>query len=165
MSEWTRSPSKRTTEYGFVYYGGACRDHYPNFRTYDQGGGHTIFTLQKPALIAYLDAQVKFARETGWSKERIGRSHHAIDGKKYLEGRPIGVLVGTNRTCSTQAQLYASDPGRYADPKYTGHTRGIAVDVSQNQDDLAEANAALIRAGWVRARPDEPWHFSYGYAV
>jgi len=165
MSEWTRLPTKRKTEYGFVYYGGACRDRYPNFRTYDQGGGHTVFTLQKPALLAYLEAQVKFAKASGWTQARIERNQKAIDGKKYPEGRPIGVLAGSNRTCSTQAQLYKSDPNRYANPTYTGHTRGIAVDVSQAQDDLAEANRCLLSAGWKRARSDEPWHFSYGFTV
>lgn len=165
MSEWTRSPSKRKTEYGFVYYGGACRDDYPNFRTYDQGGGHTIVTLQKPALLALLEAQVKFARLSGWSKERIQRNQHAIDGKKYPEGRPIAVLVGTNRSCSTQTRLYQEDSSRYAAPQFTGHTRGIAIDVNQEQDDLGDANDALFSAGWRRVRADEGWHWSYGYLV
>ena len=165
MSEWTLAPSKRRTEYGYVYYGGACRDDYPNFRTYDQGGGNTVVTLQKPALLALLEAQVKLARSLDWSKARIQRNQKAVDGKKYPEGRPILVLPGTNRTCATQAQLYRSDPGRYADPKYTGHCRGIAVDVRQDQDDLAEANKALASAGWKRVRTDESWHWSYGFVV
>jgi len=165
MSEWTRTPTKRKTEYGYIYYGGACRDDYPNFRTYDQGGGNTIVTLQKPALLALLEAQVKFARASGWSKARIQRNQKAIDGKKYPEGRPIKVLPGTNRTCSTQAALYRSDSNRYADPRYTGHTRGIAIDVRQDQDDLGKANDALASAGWKRARADEPWHWSYGFVI
>jgi hypothetical protein len=165
MSEWTPAPSKRKTEYGYVYYGGSCRDDYPNFRTYDQGGGNTVVTLQKPALLALLEAQVKLARALGWSKARIARENKAVDGKKYPEGRPIEVLPGTNRTCATQAALYRSDSSRYADPRYTGHTRGIAIDVDQRQPNLSKVNAALAAAGWRRARSDEPWHFSYGYAV
>jgi hypothetical protein len=165
MSEWTRTPTKRKTEYGYIYYGGVCRDDYPNFRTYDQGGGNTIVTLQKPALLALLEAQVKFARASGWSKERIQRNQKAIDGKKYPEGRPIRVLPGTNRTCATQKALYADDPDRYADPKITGHTRGIAIDAAQDQADLDDANDALASAGWKRVRLDEGWHWSYGFVV
>jgi len=165
MSEWTRTPSKRKTEYGFIYYGGACRDDYPNFRVYDQGGGNTIVTLQKPALIALLEAQVKLARALGWSKARIQGNQKAIDGKKYPAGRPIKVLPGTNRTCETQAALFKSDSSRYADPDITGHTRGIAIDVDQSQPNLGKVNAALASAGWKRVRSDEPWHWSYGFVI
>jgi len=166
MSEWTRTPSKRKTEYGFIYYGGACRDDYPNFRVYDQGGGNTIVTLQKPALIALLEAQVKLARALGWSKARIQGNQKAIDGKKYPEGRPIEVLPGTNRTCETQAALFKSDSSRYADPRYTGHTRGLAIDRSNDQPNLVIVDRCLAAEGWNKVRPDdEPWHLSYFLSI
>jgi hypothetical protein len=87
-----------------------------------------------------------------WSKERLEREP---------EGRPILVLAGTNRTCATQWRLYRENSKRYAHPNSTGHTRGIAIDVSQAQTNLTIIDRALLAEGWHRARPDEPWHFSY----
>lgn len=162
---WTPVDRAIKTPYGVIHYGGACRDDYPNMVTYDQGGGHAIFTLQRPAMRAWLDAQIRFARSQGWSKRRIENSKTRIGGKVYTEGMPIAVLVGTNRTCATQARLYRSDPGRYADPRYTGHTRGLAVDVSQDQDHLAEIRVALRAMGWEQARSDEPWHYSFHESI
>lgn len=158
MSEWTVLPRKVRTPNGVIHYGGPCRDDYRNMRTYDQGGGNTILTLQGPAMEAFKDAEVYYAKALGWSSQRILSN----DGL----GRAIQVLPGTNRSCSTQARLYADDPSRYASPNVTGHTRGLAIDVSQAQPNLAKVNAALLKAGWTRTRPtEEPWHFSYGVTI
>lgn len=156
MSDWTPLERPVRTPTGVIYYGGACKDDYKNMKVYDQGGGHTIVVLQGPALRGFKAAQALYAKATGWTKKRLERNP---------DGRPIIILAGSKRTCATQAALYRKDPHRYADPKLTGHTRGIAIDVDQSQPNLAKVNAALAKAGWTRARSDEPWHWSYGVTV
>lgn len=147
------------TPYGVIHYGPlACRDDYPNLVTYDQGGGSTILTLQRAAMRAFWAAEVRYAKRIGWSAKRIKRN----GGR----GRAIAVIPGTNRSCATQWRLYRSDPHRYAHPNTTGHTRGIAIDVSQAQPNLAIINGALRAEGWTQTRPsDEPWHWSFGVTV
>lgn len=145
------------TPFGVIHYKPtACRDDYPNMVTYDQGAGHTSLTLQRAAMRAFWAAQVRYARSCGWSKARLRRNP---------KGRPIYVLPGTNRTCATQARLYRSDPDRYAHPNVTGHTRGIAIDVSQAQPNLVKVDRALRAEGWTQVRSDEPWHWSFGVTV
>jgi hypothetical protein len=103
---------------------------------------------------AFKAAEVRYAKRSGWTKRRIANQG----------GKPIKVLPGTNRSCSTQARLYKSDPNRYADPKITGHTRGLAIDVDQSQgsSNLKLIHYNLLAEGWVQVRPDdEPWHYSY----
>lgn len=149
MSDWTRTERKIQTKYGIIYYGGPCRDHYPNFEIYNQEGNHTILTLQRPAMKAFKAAEQRYQAKTN---------------EKHL----ILVLPGTNRLCSTQAALYKSDPNRYADPKYTGHTRGLAIDIDQRQGltNLRMIYTALLNEGWKKARPtDEPWHLSYWVTI
>jgi len=146
------------TPYGVIHYGGECRDDYPNFVTYDQGGGHTILTLQRPAMRAFWAAEIRLATRLGWSDTRIEEN----DG----HGRAIYVLSGTNRTCATQYRLWKSDPDRYASPNSTGHTRGLCLDVSQVQPNLDLIRRALMNEGWKQVRPgDEPWHFSYWITI
>lgn len=146
------------TAYGVIHYGPEqCRDDYPNFVVYDQGGSSVVLTLQRPAMEAFQAAEVRVAKRLGWSDERIKKNHG--------HGRAISVLAGTNRTCATQARLYASDSNRYAAPNSTGHTRGIAIDVNQAQEHLDLINTALYAEGWRRARPGEPWHWSFGPIV
>ena len=146
------------TPYGVIHYRPeACTDTYPNFLTYDQGGGNTVLVLQAAAMRAFWAAQVRYAKACGWTAARLEREP---------KGRPINVLPGTNRTCETQWRLYRSDPDRYAHPDTTGHTRGIAIDVDQSQPNLAKINRALSAEGWEQVRPtDEPWHFSRGPVV
>lgn len=147
------------TPYGVIHYTPlTCKDDYPNMVTYDQGGGNTVITLQRAAMRAFWAAEIRYAKRLGWSDKRIEEN----DG----HGRAILVLPGTNRTCATQWRLWRSDPNRYAHPNVTGHTRGIALDVSQAQPNLDMVNRALFAEGWKRVRPDdEPWHFSYGVEV
>lgn len=147
------------TPTGPIRYGGPCRDDYPNMETYDQGGGNTVLTLQRPAMRAFMDAQQRYAKASHWTKRRR---------EKNPSGKAIKVLPGTNRTCSTQTALYNSDPNRYAKPEITGHTRGLAIDVDQSQGWLAlrRIHRALTAAGWTQTRPDdEPWHYSYGVTI
>lgn len=143
MGDWTPSQRSIKTPYGVIYYGGPCNDHYPNFERYDQGGGHDIFFLQRPAMKAFKAAEERYRKKT--------------NPQKF-----INVLAGTNRSCALQTALYRSDSSRYAPPQYTGHTRGLAIDVNQNQGNLKMIYTALLNEGWKKARPDdEPWHLSY----
>lgn len=156
MSDWTSSERRIKTANGYIYYGGPCRDNYHNLERYDQGGGHTIFELQRPAMKAFKAAQVRLAKRNGWSKKRI---------ENNPDGMEIVVLAGTNRSCATQTALYRSDSSRYAPPQYTGHTRGLAVDLDQRQDHLADIHSCLLAEGWHYARSDEPWHTSYWVSI
>lgn len=164
MTGWTPTERTYNTPYGQIRYGGACRDDYPNMVTYDASprGSGLVLTLQRPAMRALLAAQVRYAKRSGWTKARIEKSKIRIGGKTYLEGKPIIMTVGTNRTCATQTALYKSDPQRYAAPQYTGHTRGLALDVSTSQPNQVVIHQCLNLEGWNKARPDdEPWHESY----
>src|SRR5262245_39900032 len=158
LGDWTTKPRTIKTPYGPIYYGGACRDNYRNFVRYDAEpkGSGLILVLQAPAMRAFKAAQVRFAKRSGWTRQRIA---------KHPDGRPIILLPGTNRTCATQAALYRSDSDRYADPKYTGHTRGLAIDISQAQGSLSTINTCLRQEGWEFARSDEAWHASYFVSI
>ena len=154
MSEWTPQERKIKTPNGIIFYGGPCKDDYENMEVYDQPpeGQGLILKLQSPAMTAFKAAEVRFGEQTG----------------RPAKWRPILVLPGTNRTCSTQRTLRARDPGRYADPDVTGHTRGLAIDVSQAQPrvNLDIIHECLTAEGWERVRPDdEPWHYSFGVMI
>ncbi len=131
------------TPYGVIHYGGPCKDDYANMRLYDQPppGGSPV-KLQGPAVRAFKAAEVRYGKRTN-------RKWRAI------------ALTGSWRSCDYQAQLYRRDPNRYASPTGTLHTRGLAIDVSQAQPNLAIIDAVLKAEGWKKARPDEPWHYSY----
>jgi hypothetical protein len=158
MGDWTPNARDIHTPNGVIHYGGACRDDYPNMVVYDQGGGNTVIELQAPAMRAFKDAEA-------WVWDRL----HPILRRRGKKGRDlIPVLPGTNRTCTTQTRLHNEDSSRYADPKITGHTRGIAIDrdrrVSLRRRLLH--HRALLKFGWTQTRPiDEPWHYSYGVTV
>ena len=125
-----------------------------------------VLTLQRPAMRALLAAQVRYARRSGWTKERIERATVRVGGKVYQEGKPIVMTPGTNRTCATQTALYRSDPNRYAQPQITGHTRGLALDVSTAQPNQIIIHQCLRMEGWNKVRPDdEPWHVSYHVTI
>jgi len=159
VSDWTPTERKIKTPYGYIRYGGPCRDDYRSLVVYDQGGGNTVLSLQRPAMTAFKAAEVRYARRSAWTSARI----------KKNGGRPIKVLPGTNRSCATQAALYAMNTPtnrRYASPAITGHTRGLAIDVDQSQPNLDKIHAALCAEGWTQTRPvDEKWHYSYGVTI
>ena len=160
MSDWTRTERRIKTPYGFIYYGGVCKDNYRNFQRLDQfpeKDGNVILVLQGPAMRAFKAAQLRYARQSGWSKKRIAANPN---------GRPIIILAGTNRSCATQRALYASDSSRYANPNITGHTRGLAIDRSNAQPNLGIIDRCLAQEGWNRTRPDdEAWHWSYHVTI
>ena len=168
MSDWTPVERPIRTPNGIIHYGGPCKDDYPNMERLDQDpdGANIILVLQRPAMKAFLAAQVRYARKSGWSKERIERNTVRIGTKRYPVGRTIVILPGTNRTCATQTALFRKDPNRYAAPQITGHTRGLAIDRSNAQPNLAIVDQCLRLEGWTRTRPDdEPWHHSYGVTI
>jgi hypothetical protein len=133
------------TPYGVIHYGGVCKDDYPNIELYDQPpkGGSPV-KLQAAAIRAFKAAERRYGKRT---RPKIG--WRAIP------------LTGSWRSCAYQAELYRSDPNRYASPNGTLHTRGLAVDVSTSAPNQAIIRAALKAEGWHQARPDEPWHYSY----
>jgi hypothetical protein len=145
------------TKYGPIYYDSSrCRDSYPNIKLYDQPPrGGSPLKLQAAAIRALKAAQREYAKRSGWEPERI---------KRNPDGRVIA-MTGTWRSCEYQAELYRRDPRRYASPAGTGHTRGIAIDVSMSQPNLDKIWASLRKIGWEHARPDEPWHWTWGPAV
>lgn len=169
MSDWTPVDRPIKTPNGIIHYGGPCRDDYPNMERVDmlpEQGGNLILVLQRPVMRALLAAQVRYAKKSGWSQERIERNTVRIGAKKVPIGRPIIILAGTNRTCATQTALYRKDPNRYAAPQITGHTRGLAIDRSNAQPNLADVDQCLKLEGWTRTRPDdEPWHWTYGVTI
>ena len=159
MSEWTPTERRIKTAYGPIYYGGPCKDDYRNMVTYDAEpkGSGLVLTLQRPAMKALKAAQVRYAKRKGWTAARL---------KANPDGRPILMTAGTNRSCDTQKRLYAEDSSRYARPEITGHTRGLALDVSTAQSNQEIIKACLRAEGWTQTRPDdEPWHWSYGVTI
>lgn len=132
-------PKLPTGAWGIIRCGGPCRDDYHRLRIYDQppAGGAPV-KLQSAALESFRDAE-----------SHLG---YAI------------ALTGSWRSCSYQDELYDSDRKRYAPSQVSAHCRGLAIDVSMGQSlkRLGEVKAALVYRGWHQARPDEPWHYSFG---
>lgn len=129
--------------WGEIVCGGPCNDDYARIEIYHQIPGQAYVKLQAAALRSFKDAE------------------DAINGKILLTGSGW-------RACSTQSALYRSDPSRYANPNTTGHTRGLAIDVSMNQSltKLKAIKKALLWRHWHQSRPDdEPWHYSFGIQV
>jgi hypothetical protein len=134
--------------WGTIRCGGPCKDDYARIDIYHQVPGTRFVKLQKAALDSFRSAEV------------------AVGGG----GGKIGLifLTGSWRSCSLQAELYRSDTHRFAPPESTAHCRGLAIDVSQNQDPkkLAAIDEELLQRAWHKARPDdEPWHYSFGIEV
>ena len=127
------------TEFGPIHYAGVCKDDYQNIVLWHTNGGQTV-KLQRPAMDSFKEASAK------------------------VKGIP---LSGSWRSCAYQAELYASDSSRYASPNGTGHTRGLAIDVSTALParKLRAIHKALMARGWHQARSDEAWHYSFGVDV
>jgi hypothetical protein len=137
-------PTDRTftvEPWGSIRCGGPCRDDYGRIVAFQNRGGQ-ILRLQSAARDSYLAAE-----------RRIG----------------FAILVtGSLRSCEQQADLYRSDPQRFANPNTTGHTRGLCIDVSTNLSRWRQGRLrrALLARGWHQSRPvDEPWHYSFGIEV
>ena len=130
--------------FGDIRCGGACNDHYARIKT-DHNHGRLV-TLQRAALDSFLEAEAA-----------VGF---------------LIVVTGSIRSCAYQADLYRSDPVRFASPNTTAHCRGLAIDVSQSLSAtrLKAIGRALKARRWYQARPAgtpnaEPWHYSFGIQV
>jgi hypothetical protein len=138
------------TPYGPANNSDQCRDDWPNMETAKVCG--QVLHMQRSAIRAYREACRVFAKKSGWTPARIKRTG----------GRAI-LLTGSWRSCELQAEKHREDPSRFADPDESLHPQGLAIDVSTIQRDFDKAHAALAHVGWHRARPDEPWHHSWGF--
>jgi hypothetical protein len=127
--------------WGKIRCGGPCRDDYERIVRFQSRAGQ-IVTLQHAAAQSFQAAE----KALGFGL----------------------LLTGSIRTCERQAELYASDPKRFAHPAKTAHTRGLAIDVSTAQSSWRKwrIKRALSKRGWFQCRPiDEPWHWSFGIQV
>lgn len=120
---------------------------YQNLRTYHQTDSRNV-VLQAPALRAFKAAELRITPKRLKRKGKI--RHILITGVGY-------------RSYSLQADLYASEPGRFADPDGSLHVEALAVDVDQNQGflRLRAIRRALEAEGWHYGVSGEPWHASF----
>ncbi len=146
MTERVNTPT------GPAFRSSTCRDDYENMRTAKVCG--QVLHMQLSGLRAYREACRLFAKRSGWSAARIKRTG----------GRPI-LLTGSWRSCALQRHLHDLDPKRFADPDGSLHPQGLAIDVDTGTPDFEDAHKALASVGWRRARPDEPWHHSWGFTA
>lgn len=142
------------TRYGPIYYDTSGNDHRPNIRNSNPvfPKRHEAVKFQEPALKSWREAEKILGRRLGkgpWSRRKA---------------RAIAV-TGTWRSFELQSNLYHSDSTRYASPYTSGHVQAIAADVDTNFPHFDLAIDILLSLNWHRARPDEPWHLSYGPTV
>jgi len=115
---------------------GPCKDDYVNIVVQHNAAGQLV-KLQAPAMDAYHEAE-------------------------RLNGRPIRITGIGWRSCSSQTELWQSDPHRFAYPGSSRHCRGLAIDVFNTSDNLTpKAKASLEYVGWNFAISNEPWHASF----
>lgn len=128
---------EKAQPFGFVYHTvGPCKDNYPNIVTEHNLAGQLV-KLQLSAMLAYHEAE-------------------------RLNGRPIRITGMGWRSCAQQSALYASEPGRFADPDTSRHPRGLAIDVENTPANLtARARASLEKVGWCFGVSGEPWHTAF----
>lgn len=119
----------------------------PNLRTYAQTASRYV-KLQGPALRAFKAAELRI---TPRRMKRKGKVRHIlITGSGY-------------RSYALQSDLYAQEPGRFANPDGSLHVEALAVDVDQNQGyfRLRAIRRALEAEGWHYGVSGEPWHASF----
>ena len=150
------SIERKDTKFGPVFrLNGGCKDDYANIvtsRFYRKPSGVVkrrlrtqAITMQKPALDAL----------------RVVEAHLGMEV----------VVTGSSRSCALQASLYAKDPKRYAPPSVGLHCQALAIDVNTTwraaltDKEEAEFVKLMAQVGFTQARPDEPWHFSFGWTA
>lgn len=118
-----------------------------NLRTYHQADGRTV-VLQGPALRAFKAAEERITPRR--LKRKGGVRHILITGVGY-------------RSYDLQKDLYAREPGRFADPDGSLHVEALAVDIDSGQSAFRKARIrkALEAEGWHYGVSGEPWHASY----
>lgn len=146
------------TEYGPIYYDNTGNDHRPNMVDSPEvwvrkHGKHPYFAhegvkLQKPALLAFQEAERRYAHKT----------------RPFRKSRAI-LVTGSWRSFAYQYTLWRSDSKRYANPYTGGHVQGVAIDVNNELSDFNLIQDILLNVGWVQSRSDERWHFTWGPRV
>ena len=130
------------SKYGVVHvrYPGPY-ERYSNVEVYHQTKTRQVI-LQRPAIRAFKAAEARIATKR--------KPHILITGVGY-------------RSYDQQRMLYASEPGRFADPDTSMHVEADAIDVDQGQGylRLKAIHKALIAEGWFQAVDGEPWHYSF----
>lgn len=146
------------TKYGPINYEtSGVHDNWPNIVDSHPvfGKRHADAKLQFAALKALRAAEkqlgIRIAKKNGWNP-------------KHAKARAI-INTGTWRSFSLQYSLWRSDSGRYANPYYSGHVQGIAIDVNTEWEHFEDARACLSTIGWKQVRSDEPWHYTFGVSV
>jgi hypothetical protein len=119
----------------------------PNLRTYIQPHGGTV-SLQGPALRSFKEA------EEAATPRRMRRRGKVL---------PIRITGVGYRSYTLQKQLYAQEPGRFANPDGSLHVEALAVDIDMNQSALRRQKIAyhLKKRGWHYGVSGEPWHASF----
>lgn len=136
------------TEYGVIHVSSPGPfSKYDNINVYHQTASRVV-QLQGPALRAFKAAELRITPK--WMKRKGKVRHILITGVGY-------------RDYDLQRQLWLSDPGRFANPDYSMHVEGLAVDVDQSQSyrRLQRIKKALLLEGWHYGVSGEPWHASY----
>lgn len=114
---------------------------------------HAVIKAQSNAVEAFREAEARYGKRqavaNGW------------DPKK-AKARPIELTGIGWRDYDVQYDLWRGDSNRYAAPWVSAHVQGLAIDVSQDQSNLATIYEVLYACGWRRVRSDEPWHWSLG---
>jgi hypothetical protein len=119
----------------------------PNLKSYAQNSSRHV-VLQAPALRAFKNAE---QRITPRYMKRKGKTRHIL-------------ITGVGfRSYRLQADLYAQEPGRFADPDGSLHVEGLAVDVDMNQSATRRVaiKKALLAEGFHYGVDGEPWHASF----
>lgn len=118
----------------------------PNLQTYRRDVGDVV--LQGPALRAFKAAEEKA------TPRRLKRKGKVL---------PILITGVGYRSYALQKELYAREPGRFADPDCSLHCEALAVDIDMRQSALRRARiaGALKAQGFHYAVDGEPWHASF----
>lgn len=142
-------PNRVSTPFGDIWpCEGICKDNYRNI-VISQNAGGQIVKLQEPAMRAYHEAERLNGRKLPW--------------KKHRKPKAIRITGEGWRSCFSQAALYHSDPGRFANPNDSRHCRGLAIDVFNDRADLnTRTRRCLRRVGFSFPVSGEPWHACYG---
>jgi hypothetical protein len=120
---------------------------YENVETYHQPVTGNTITLQRPALKAFVAAEL--AQTPRWLRRK---------GKV----RPIRITGHGYRSYAYQKALYDSDSsGRYANPDGSNHVEALAVDLDTSSRTFDRAKKALINHGFKFTVGGEIWHGSY----
>lgn len=120
---------------------------YDNINVYKQTATRFV-QLQGPALRAFKAAELRITPKRMKRKGKV--RHILITGQGF-------------RDYDLQKSLWLSDPKRYANPDFSMHCEGLAVDVDQSQGAyrLYRIKKALLLEGWHYGVSGEPWHASY----